>query len=279
MSQAAQQPAGTPGVGILVAAFPTENAGEEALKAFKQAKKQKQIYFEDAAVISQDAEGGVHYHETGDMGTGKGAGVGALIGGVVGILGGPPGIVLGAGAGAIIGGAAAHGDAGFKDENLEQLGVALKPGTSAIALVTSEKFLKETRKNVDDAEMRTAVGNLGNELSSKLDEGKSVAIGLALTPDGLAVTEVAADDKATEVVSLVATEDGVISAAAIANEEGAAYAVGVATEEGVEYEVRAATEDAAAVEHGVVTEDGAVIVDAAVVEDEDVAGSDEGTNA
>ena len=42
-------------------------------------------------------------------------------------------LVLGAGAGAIVGGAAAHGDGGFRDESLSQLGVALKPGTSALA--------------------------------------------------------------------------------------------------------------------------------------------------
>jgi hypothetical protein len=70
------------GVGMLVAAFTNEEAGEEALKAFKQAKKEGQIYFEEAAVIKQDADGEVHYHETGDMTTGKGAGIGALLGGL-----------------------------------------------------------------------------------------------------------------------------------------------------------------------------------------------------
>lgn len=160
----------------------------------KQAKKQRQIYFEDAAVIRQDAEGGVHYHETGDMSTGKGAGIGAIIGGVIGILGGPTGIVVGAGAGAIIGGAAAHGDAGIDDKGLEQLGVALKPGTSAMALATSGQFLHAVRKEVSDADMRTAVSEVGTELAARLDEGKSVALGLVLTEKGLAATEVAADD-------------------------------------------------------------------------------------
>ena len=67
----------------------------------------------------------MHYHETGDMSTGKGAGLGALVGGIIGILGGPPGIALGAGAGAAIGAVAAHGDAGFKNGSLDTIGVAL----------------------------------------------------------------------------------------------------------------------------------------------------------
>ena len=86
-------------------AFTDETIADQALDAMKAAKKQQQFYFEDAAVIRQDVNGKVHYHETGDMSTGKGAGIGALVGGVIGILGGPAGIALGAGAGAAVGGA------------------------------------------------------------------------------------------------------------------------------------------------------------------------------
>ncbi len=98
------QQQGIPAVGFLVMAFTDENAADQALDAMKEAKKQQQFYFEDAAVIRQDAKGKVHYHETGDMSTGKGAGIGALVGGVLGILGGPAGVVAGAGAGAAVGG-------------------------------------------------------------------------------------------------------------------------------------------------------------------------------
>ena len=44
---------GTAGIGFLVAAFNREDAGEQALKAMKAAKKDKQFYFEAAAVIRQ----------------------------------------------------------------------------------------------------------------------------------------------------------------------------------------------------------------------------------
>jgi uncharacterized membrane protein len=271
MSEQEQEKA-VAGVGILVAAFPEENAGEEALKALKQARKQRQVYFEDAAVIRQDAEGGVHYHETGDMSTGKGAGAGAIVGGLIGILGGPAGIVIGAGAGALVGGALAHGDAGFADDSLEQLGVALKPGTSAVALVTSGAFLHAVRKQADDAQLREDLGNIGSELSARLEEGKSVALGMVLTEEGIAVQEVAANNEVAEVIGVVVTEDGVLAGEAVATEEGAAYAVAATDGEAVEYEVGAATEDAAAVEHGVVTEEGAIIAGAAATEDEAVEG-------
>ncbi len=215
MSQTNQEIAG---VGILVAAFPEEEAGEQALKVLREARELKYVRFEDVAVIRHDAEGGVHYHETGDMGSSKGAGIGAVIGGVIGVLGGPIGIVAGAGAGAIIGGAAAHGDAGFKDENLERLGTALQPSTSAIALTTSDKFLHAARNKATDAEIRTVVADLSAQLVAKLEEGKNVALGLVLSEEGLTITEVASKKKYTEVISIITAKDGVIGDPVISKE-------------------------------------------------------------
>lgn len=216
MSQTNQEIAG---VGILVAAFTEEGAAEQALKTLKEAKELKYVRFEDIAVIRHDADGGVHYHETGDMSSGKGAGIGAVIGGVIGVLGGPIGIVAGAGAGAIIGGVFAHGDAGFKDESLEQLGVALRPGTSALALTTSVKFLHAARKSTTDAEIRATVADLSAQLVAKLEEGKNVALGLVLSDAGLEIKEVASKEKYTEVISIIAAKDGVIGDPVIAKEE------------------------------------------------------------
>ena len=42
------------------------------------------------------------------------------------------GVELGASAGAAIGAAAAHGDAGFKNESLDTIGLALRPSTSGM---------------------------------------------------------------------------------------------------------------------------------------------------
>src|SRR5215207_6314764 len=167
-----QQQQGIPAVGLLVAAFIDESAGDQTLAAMKEAKKQQKFYFEDAAVIKQDAKGKVHYSETGDMSTGKGAGIGALVGGILGILAGPAGAALGASAGAAIGGAMAHGDKGFRNESLGTIGTALRPGTSAIAAITSLEFLKAVQQNVPIEEIRAAISNLAAELSRRLSENK-----------------------------------------------------------------------------------------------------------
>jgi uncharacterized membrane protein len=248
MSNSQQQ--GMPAVGFLVVAFLDEKAADQALDAMKQAKMQGRFYFEDAAVIRQDTQGKVHYHETGEMSTGKGAGIGALVGGIIGILGGPAGVALGAGAGAAIGAAATAGDRGFRNESLGTVGVALRPGTSAVAAITSHAFLKAVQQQVPIEQVRAAVGNLAAELSARLRENKNVAFGLLLTEDGLAVKEVAANEETAEVVGAVITADAAVAGAA------------VATAEGVAYEVVGATAEGAVAELGVVTDKGAVIVDA-----------------
>ncbi len=197
-------------VGILVAAFPEEASGEHALKVVKKAKELKYVNFKDIVLIRQDANGGVHYHETNDMSTGKGSGIGALIGGVIGILGGPIGIVVGAGAGAIVGGVAAHSDAHFSDKSLEKLGVALKPATSAIALISSEDFLRAVHKQVTNAEIRTAVSTLSTQLAAKLEEGQNVALGINLSQEGLEIIEIAVNDKVDDLISIITAKNGAI---------------------------------------------------------------------
>jgi len=244
-----QETQGVPAVGFLVMAFTKETAADEALNAMKEAKKQKQFYFEDAAVIRQDAEGKVHYQETGDMKTGKGAGAGAIVGGIIGLLGGPAGIALGASAGAAIGAMASHGDAGFKDESLNTIGVALKPGTSALTAITSNAFLRAFQKQVSPEDIRTLVRNLANEISTKLAEGKSLALGILFSEEAFVVKELAVGEDSTEVVGMAITNDAVVAGAAVVTKEGMGYEVGVVTSEG------------AVIEQGVVTEEGAVIAD------------------
>ena len=247
---------GISAVGFFVMAFNDENAADETLKMLKDAKKHQQFYFEDAGVITQDAKGKVHYHETGDMHSGKGAGVGALIGGIVGILGGPVGVALGAGAGAAIGAVAAHGDDGFKDESLQTVGVALRPGTSALTVITSHDFLKAVQQGVSVDDIHSFVKGLANEISNRLEAGQDMALGIILAEDGLAFKEVAIGQDSAEVFGYVETDEGVAAGAAVITAGEVDYGVVVATEEGM------------AVEAGVITEDDAVVVDYVAIPEE-----------
>lgn len=195
------------GVGLMIAAFTQEEAGKAALNALKNAKKEKKVYFDIAAVITQDKDGDVHYDETDDMKTGKGAGWGAVAGGVIGVLGGPVGIAAGAGIGAAIGGAAAHGDAGFADDSLEQFGSALKPGTSALVTISNQDFLKSMREEINTEELQAVVSKLSETISTQLNEGKDVIEYLIIGEDGAILRQSDADQDTLKVINAALKEE------------------------------------------------------------------------
>ncbi|MBE2222865.1 MAG: hypothetical protein IAF02_15075 [Anaerolineae bacterium] len=202
-------------VGVLVAAFVEEASGGRALKILKEAKNLNYVYFEEIVLIRQDADGDVHYYETGDMTKGQKSGVGFLIGGVVRILGGPTSIF----------GSVAKGDhPHFSKESLETLSVALKPATSAIALIRSADFMQAVLKQVTGAQIKKMVSELSAQLAAELEAGKSVALGINLSQDGLEIVEVTVNDKDDDLISIITAKNGVIGARE-ANEESEAIVI------------------------------------------------------
>ena len=252
----AGQSEGTAGVGMMVAAYVDELGADQAFDSMKQAKKEGSFYYDDAAVIRQDPKGKVHIEEMGDMSTGEGTGIGALIGGVIGILGGPAGVALGAAGGAAIGAIAAHGDAGFSQDSLKEIGGALLPGSSAIAAITSKEFVEAVRKQAPDTDRISVARELASTIHEALQARKDILLGLVVTEEGIAATRVESSPSEVAVFGIAATEEGVVAAAAVATEEGAAYVAAAADEEGTAYEA------------GVATDEGTAVADAYVPADE-----------
>ena len=223
---------GIAGVGMFVAAFLDEKGAKKALKGMKEAKKSGEFYYDNAAVIRCNEKGKVKIDETGDMSTGKGAGIGALVGGVIGLLGGPIGVVAGAGAGAL----AALKDSGFDDKSLKEIGSALPPGTSAIAVTTSRKFVEEVRKQAPHGETLAVARDLASDIRNNLKAGQEVVYSLLLTEEGVAASKVVASDEAVAVFGIAASEEGVVAGQAVVTAEGAAYEAVAATEDEAVYE-------------------------------------------
>jgi uncharacterized membrane protein len=231
-----EQSEGVAGVGMFVAAFVDERAAEGALERMKQARKSGEFYYDHAAIVRRDAEGKVHIKETGDMRTGKGAGIGALIGGVVGLLGGPAGVAVGAGAGAALGGLAAKGDAGFDNDSLKEIGGALVPGSSAVAATTSQMFVEEVRRQAQEGANLSVATEIAADIRQNLEARQDVLYSLLLTEKGVAANKVVASPTAVTVFGIAATEEGVVAGQAVVTGEGVAYEVAAATEDEAAYE-------------------------------------------
>jgi len=229
MSNETSTDQGVAGVGLFVAAYVDEYGADQTLKDLKQAKKGGEFYFDDAAVVRRDAKGKVHIKETGDMSTGKGAGIGALIGGVIGLLAGPAGVAAGAAAGAAIGGIAAHHDAGFDQDSLKEIGSALPSGTSALAVTTSKDFVEAVREEATEEETLTLARDIASEINDRLKARKDVLMAMVLTEAGVAATKVVSSPDEVAVFGIAASEEGVVARAGVATEEGVTMVDAVAT--------------------------------------------------
>ena len=200
------QTEGIAGVGMFVAAFLSEDGAEEEYQCLKDAKRSGVFYYDDFAVVRCDEKGKVKIKESGDMSTGKGAGIGALVGGVVGLLAGPAGvawgIVIGGGSGAL----AALRDSGFEDKSLKELGSALLPGTSAIAVTTSKGFTEQVRKKAK-GETLSAARDLASNIRDNLKAGQEVVYGVVITEEGIAANELVASEKLVDLFRAATGED------------------------------------------------------------------------
>ena len=205
---------------IIVAAFQEEDAADQALKALKEAKREKLISIDNAAVIKKDDDGKLHIKETADMGGGKGAGVGALVGGAIGLLAGPLGVAAGGALGAAVGGLTAKlYDGGFKDDRLRQIGTSLEPGTSAIIAVIEHRWVAELERELaeEGADVTTAV--LAADIAEQLQKGGEVSYTAVSGEEGFAAGRVATTDDEAVVSGFIATDEGVIAAAGVAELE------------------------------------------------------------
>ena len=162
-------------VELVVAAFTDEQGAERALEELKRAKKEKLIGIRNAAVITRDANDNLRIRETRDMGVGKGAEVGALVGGAIGLLF-PPSLLAAGAVGAAVGGLGAKlRDAGFRDDRLKQIGSALKPGTSAIVAVIEHRWVADLEQELAAQGAQLMRQAVAEDIAQKLEAGQSVA--------------------------------------------------------------------------------------------------------
>jgi len=161
--------------GIIVAAYLDEGTADEVLKTVDEAKKEKTFHYWDAVVIRKDERGRYYYNETRDMSTGKGAGIGAVIGGLIGIPAGPAGIALGTGVGAVVGGFIASADSGLKDDRSEDVGHALESGNSALLIISSHEYLQAMQEYAGEEDTKMAMQKLTKGISNHMVQRQKVA--------------------------------------------------------------------------------------------------------
>ncbi len=132
------------GYEVFVAGYSDEGGARSALETLQEMDKAGSIEIIDAAVIAKDTEGKVKVVETAELTPKKGAGKGAIVGGVLAVIFPPSllaGVILGGGIGALVG---KFTDKGlFDNTELKEAAEELPNGSSAIVAVVEDKWVQQ----------------------------------------------------------------------------------------------------------------------------------------
>lgn len=158
-------------VELILALYDDPDHAPELLKTLKERQQAKAFKVYDAAAICRDSGGRTTISDAYDLDAGHGSLFGAIVGGLVGLLGGPGGLVIGAMAGAATGGLVARAtDLGFDQHVLDQVKGALKPGTSALLVMAEQPWADPIARVLAHNDARVFRNLLKDDLIRRLGE-------------------------------------------------------------------------------------------------------------
>ncbi|RXE56763.1 hypothetical protein ABH15_00890 [Methanoculleus taiwanensis] len=119
------------------------------------------------AVVEQDEQGKVHFHEPGRGGLGAAAG--AVAGGLLSLIGGPAGFLAWVVGGAVVGGVAGkYLGRPIKKGDLEDIGNALTPDSSAVLLLLEDTYTEDVVNSMSGYNPNVVTLTLGDEMSGEI---------------------------------------------------------------------------------------------------------------
>lgn len=162
----------------IVAAWPDAESAGQAMDELKQAKKDHLVGIVELATIVVDDDGKMHLTDVKDMGPGKGAVVGGVLGAGLGLVTGGVGWLL-MGGGALGALAARARDGGLPDDRLRAIGERMTPNSSAIVAVIEHKWAADLEREVAAAGADVVTEAIGDDIAEQLASGSSVSYNAA----------------------------------------------------------------------------------------------------
>ena len=140
---------------VVIVRFTEPGKAHEALSVLKQCDADDRLALKSAVIVQRDESGGLRVVDDWDNLGPVGMASGSLLGMLVGVLGGPVGVLLGWGGGALVGGAFDLEHALMSDDALTILGTAIPAGSTAV-IAEVDEFAVE----VIDGEMKKLSGEV-----------------------------------------------------------------------------------------------------------------------
>ena len=195
---------------ILVFSFTDTHTADEVVDELKASQKLGGYKVVAEAVVIREADGSVHVHEPGEGG--KGAAIGAVVGGAIGLLGGPVGVLWLAAAGGALGGVAGHfAGRSIPADDLKQIGEQLQPNSSAFLALVEDTDAEAVVNSMSGVNANVVTVTLGDELSGTI--AQAVEADVTVTPSQAsqstqpASTDAAAAPPTTDAAAPASSED------------------------------------------------------------------------
>ena len=161
---------------IVAYEFAGQNRAKEVMELIKQGGRANEYKVPAWAVMEVDENGKAHIRQSGHGGIGTAIGTGA--GALLGLVGGPAGLLVWTLGGALLGGLAGKYFGHQFDPNaLKALTVDMGPNTSAIIVVVEDKLAEQMANSMDQYGAKVVTVTLGSQLSGEVATYAAVSVG------------------------------------------------------------------------------------------------------
>jgi uncharacterized membrane protein len=189
---------------ILVFSFADIHTADEVVNELKASQKLGGYKVVAEAVVIREADGSVHVHEPGEGG--KGATIGAVVGGAIGLLGGPVGVLWLAAAGGALGGVAGHfAGRSIPADDLKKIGEQLQPNSSAFLALVEDTDAEAVVNSMSGIQANVVTVTLGDELSGTITQAVEADVAVS-APQTSQASQPAATEAAAPAASQEAKE-------------------------------------------------------------------------
>lgn len=157
---------------VLTATFPTQGGANLAVKKLMELEKQGLLDVENTITVNKNALDKIDVHETtGDSGK-KGAGIGALVGAVAGVIF-PPSILATTALGAAIGGmTGVLRGSHFDETEIKTMADKLEPGQSMLVAIVDPQWRDEVQAALDGVASKIGWADMSAAQIKALMEGR-----------------------------------------------------------------------------------------------------------
>jgi uncharacterized membrane protein len=160
------------GENVVVVSFAADSSAYEAFTNLKELDDQGQVAIKDAAVVQRGEDGHIATKDSVEGEQLTGTATGGLIGLLVGILGGPFGVLIGGATGLLIGSLYDLDDAEETQSVLAEISVAIRPGQTVVLAEVdeqSDEVVDQAMARLGGTVLRRSVEDVDAEIAAAQD--------------------------------------------------------------------------------------------------------------